>query len=415
MQKLADEITADKISDLNEKINKIDDEISQDPSEQKEQLESERTHYEQEIAYLEAKTESANLLDLYCLLECDEPAKYRRKMSGIVLPFNTRDKAFRIPTEAPSRKYRFRSEKTAQQIRQEVARLRRVRMDKEKAKEKQQIEKYARTRIILRQIREQQIKQRFGLPPQDEKEEEEEATSTLKSKSRTEELPKGSEYRNTPNRGTQSKSPGPQKLTWQLLKNITYKDIAPPSNEDGFKLADFVNENSAEAEEGDDIVKKVATHMPPPRTIHYSVPRGNQAPRLLPTYDQYAGKPRKFAHVLVVAAAVSGTDPASVAVDTKDVYQSNGGRGCEKPGPPPEPDECMLYRPVEFAKRLANEEYSATVARQDARSQRVAASGMYGYGRGKKSGSGERSNISYDIMERAMEVAAEEKKTQELV
>ncbi len=154
------------------------------------------------------------------LLQCENPGKYRKKMAGLVLPFNTKEKRGRILPDDPSWKYKYKAEKSAEEIRAGMEQVRLVRQEAQLRKEREEKDKYLRNRQVLERIREQQLQER-GL---------------------ANEAPPKSQ-RPGPKREKVVVKPGKnQPLTLELLENLNYNDINQGGLGDDFKPADVLED-----------------------------------------------------------------------------------------------------------------------------------------------------------------------------
>ncbi len=152
---------------------------------------------------------------LCAMLQCDDPARFRRKMSGMVLPFSTRDKTFRIATDSPGRKYKLsplhKAKKPTEEVQQGLVKLRLVRKQAVVEKRNEEQRKYERCRNILNSIRDKQ--QQSHQPHR-----------------KADSLPANGRH-------AQTLEPLPQpRLTLELLSGMSYADVGA----DGFNPADFV-------------------------------------------------------------------------------------------------------------------------------------------------------------------------------
>jgi len=166
---------------------------------------TEKQHYEKEIYYLEQKNDHETLLDFYCFLECDEPANYKRKMKSISLPFNTKDKSVRVPPSSCPRGYK---KKTRSDIQRTLNKIKHDRLQKKQEK----VHKNKCVRDISQ------------------------PKKYLKQASITNDTP----YTKEMTQKSESKKELNNKITWDVLNNIKYKDILP-SNDPEFKPTDFIS------------------------------------------------------------------------------------------------------------------------------------------------------------------------------
>jgi len=139
------------------------------------------------------QSEANQLKSLYDFLECSNPLHYRKKMVGIKLPFNIRDKESRIPKDDLSKKYKRRiylNTSTAQGI------------------NKQEFNKFGRDRQILTNVHRNK-RQHSTI--------NEEIFSNNKS----------------------------NKFTWDLLNNLSYDEMNSKNPvADKFKPEDFITEDT---------------------------------------------------------------------------------------------------------------------------------------------------------------------------
>ena len=212
---------------------------------------TEKEELKKQIATLQRKPEEVKLSELYIILACEEPAKFRRKMAGMALPFNTRDKNYRIPIEEASRKYKFVSEKSPDEIKKEVDMIKRQREDRKMAKTKEGQQRYDRNRQILQRIHKHQVHERLGsIEGKDDP-----VVSNIK---RTITVGSANAPQLVPIMAKNEVIPQKKKeLTWDLLKDLTYNDIANTNNkEDEFLPANFlINEGE---EEDNEFLKKLS-------------------------------------------------------------------------------------------------------------------------------------------------------------
>ncbi len=126
LQKTANLIVEEKIEEITKKIKQIEEEKNKDENNQQVK---DIPNLQQEISVLAKKPDEEKLADLYKLIECDNVMKFKRKMAGMSLPFNTRDKKYRIPLNEGSRQYKFVANKTPAEIKQEVRSLQKKRIE----------------------------------------------------------------------------------------------------------------------------------------------------------------------------------------------------------------------------------------------------------------------------------------------
>lgn len=195
------------------------------------------------IEELKKKTDENNLNDLLIdIIKCDDLAKYKKKMAGMALPFNTRDKNYRIPVEETSRRYKFESVKTPDEIKQEMNTIRNKREQEKNRKKKEEQRKYERNREILKKLHIQQLKQKHG--------------TIEAAESKPVERP---QVKNTISKeANKQKIEDNKKITWEILKDLTYKDVKKASmEEDDFKPSDLFNDSDGEDV---DIINKIKNH-----------------------------------------------------------------------------------------------------------------------------------------------------------
>ena len=204
-----------------------------------------------EIKIEENKSSEEKLTEFYNFLECGDLSKYRNKIKGFTLPFNCKDKNYRIPRDDSSRRYRFKSEKTADEIKKDVQILKERRLEDKKRKEGEEKDKYEKNRMILRRMHEKQKKLRS------EKVGMEDGGKVIVRGLRGErEVPiiAINKQRKYADMGYKH---GPlfnnHKITLQSLEKLTYNDINQNSYEDEFRPADFLNDSD---DEDLDILKK---------------------------------------------------------------------------------------------------------------------------------------------------------------
>jgi len=368
LQKVANQLSADKIEDLKLKVEKIDEELlklnedlinqitetNEDP--RKIQLESEKEHYEKEILNLETESDQQKLLDLYILMECDDPIKYRPKLKTIALPFHTKDKSYRIPLSDPSRKYKFRINKNIEEIRKQVELVRQERLNRLRVKVTEERDKYSKNRHILQKIYEKQLSSKQnsiilsgGLKI---------INPILKQQIFSENEPQSMENQNydeRPNVQLENQKiiqnevipqnkPSNQKITWDILNNLSYNDIKPENDNLDFKLGDFINENDNE-NDTEEIYKKIPTKV-----------------KIEPKYSQGIPAPR------------------GASYNRNSVFDQNTV------------DYTKMYRPVNLPVR------SPTIL--NPYEQPISSSNKSRQGK---------TNLSYEIMERANQIENEEK------
>ena len=176
-------------------------------------------------------------------MECDDLAKFRKKIKSFALPFNIKDD-FRIPREDNSIKYIFKSDKTAEDIKKQVKLLKERRLNEKRLKELEDKEKYERNRQILKRIHLKQKKEKAlnksgkNLLDNEEKEGDLSEENGLVKESR-----EGKSVTDTENKNSSSKS---QKMTLQSIEKLTYSDINQHAYEDEFRPQDFLNDSDDE-------------------------------------------------------------------------------------------------------------------------------------------------------------------------
>eukprot|EP01022_Parablepharisma_sp_SALTPOND_P000438 TRINITY_DN1021_c0_g1_i1.p2 TRINITY_DN1021_c0_g1~~TRINITY_DN1021_c0_g1_i1.p2 ORF type:complete len:679 (+),score=80.28 TRINITY_DN1021_c0_g1_i1:12719-14755(+) len=238
LQRISIGIVEERLKSLTKRLQEVGDELS------KEEL---RT----EIASLKNKSDADKLTSLYHFIECSDPAKYRKKMVGMALPFNTRDKQYRIPLGDNSRKYKFVARKAPEEIHQQVELIKKQRVAKQLEKKREEQNKYEKNRKILQRIYHEQIKERMGTidsrlvsaPKNEEEEQKVEKVVENKKVERT------NRNETVPTKGNE--------LTWDLLKDLSYNDInAAASKEEELRLEKLVLGEEID-EEDNEILKKL--------------------------------------------------------------------------------------------------------------------------------------------------------------
>ena len=153
------------------------------------------------------------------------------------MPFNIREKEYRIPIEDPTRGYKFRSDKSAQQIKSEVQKLKDRRMYDKLQKENEIKHKYEKNRGILRKIHEKQKKEKERSDWDEKDDYGNQGKIGGYADIRFKQL--GS--------GAQLMTPPTQKITLQSLEKLTYEDINQGQAEsDEFRPEDFLNDSDDE-------------------------------------------------------------------------------------------------------------------------------------------------------------------------
>jgi len=182
--------------------------------------------------------EDARLENLYDFLECHDPVKYRKKLNGMTLPFGIREKQGRIPKDDPCLKYRYKPDQKSEEIRIKAERARKLREAQKKARQIEEEEKYRRNHEILAKIHEQQLLKKLE---QGEISNSKRVLDNMKSCAK-------------PFEG--------KKITFQILKNLNYKDInlAP---EEEFKPEELIGIDPSFNNEEDFIanLKKESKHF----------------------------------------------------------------------------------------------------------------------------------------------------------
>jgi hypothetical protein len=202
---------------------------------------------QKELKVLTQLEESERLDRLYRLLECDNEARYRRKLMGMCAPFHTRDQEPRIPPTDGSHKYRYRTTKTAEEIRRAVDELRLQRRTKQLEFERAKEERYERSCRIMKQLAQRQERVR---PPHN-------PAAVIKSglglgsglgvARAAQEAQGGSERRDGGPSYGELKTRVPrepedkQKLTWQGLQVLTLKDLSTSAHD--LNLAELMGVN----------------------------------------------------------------------------------------------------------------------------------------------------------------------------
>ncbi len=223
----------------------------------------------------EPSPDAAKQFNDFCrFLGCADPAKYRRKLSGMGLPFNTRDKSFRIPIGGG--KYKFVAEKSKAEISQEMELIKRRRIERMQTKGRETQQKYEKGRQVLQRIRQQQMKDRLrSLDSGTGFDSEAKSRVSVVADSI---ICKGDEQKR-PVAVPKQCGGG---ITWALLKNMSYNDInAMGDNDNGdseFQPAALGDIDSEEERvlrrlQGLQAAKSVAVlgQVPEPRThIRYS-------------------------------------------------------------------------------------------------------------------------------------------------
>ncbi len=211
----------------------------------------ERGKLEEEARRHEGKSDEEKFDEFCRFLECDEPAKFRRKLVGLVLPFNTKDKNFRIEAQMPPpvpKRHKPGAKIPQEQIRKEIERINRERLDKKKAKQREAEEKYEKNRRILKRIHDQQLKERMvtleslnnpsGSVPLPRDDASGSAILPDAAADRTNSLSLGTSQSQSKAAASQS-----QKLTWSLLRNLSYKEINRAAKAEQFLPAEFMNDS----------------------------------------------------------------------------------------------------------------------------------------------------------------------------
>jgi len=80
--------------------------------------------------------------EFYSHLEIDDGKAYRKKMKGFHLPFNTKEKHYRIPDDSLFKKAKKMDERTA-------AKIKRILQQRKEEREKEQIEKERLEKLSL--------------------------------------------------------------------------------------------------------------------------------------------------------------------------------------------------------------------------------------------------------------------------
>ncbi len=162
--------------------------------------EMQRSEAGREICEKKVGLDEEKMEELLRLLHCSEPSKYRKRLSGMALPFGVRDKLGRIRPDDPCMNYKYRPQKSPSEVRDAVERINLQRLAEKRRKASAEYEKYQRNRAVLERIRKKQLASRVP--------------SGGDSGMRKVEV------------SSVPKSP-PKKLTLQILKNLNYRDINP--------------------------------------------------------------------------------------------------------------------------------------------------------------------------------------------
>ncbi len=239
-----------------------------------------REEIEQRISDLQAKSQETRLEELYAILSCDDPARYRKKMAGMALPFNTRDKGYRIPTNEASRKYKFVPNKSPEEIRQALEEVNRRRMEKKRELTRESQQKYMKNRRILQRIHERQLQEHMvSFEPGDSRKRSHNRPSPLRPQPATE-LPSSR-----------------KEITWELLKDLTYDDLTTNhGDDDSFQPSKLVLEGD---EEANTILRKLLEKNSPKGSPRSS----RKAPLVLAAKPQPAGQRGD-----IIAAGIQGKD-----------------------------------------------------------------------------------------------------------
>eukprot|EP00826_Nyctotherus_ovalis_P002730 TRINITY_DN1054_c0_g7_i1.p1 TRINITY_DN1054_c0_g7~~TRINITY_DN1054_c0_g7_i1.p1 ORF type:complete len:377 (-),score=45.38 TRINITY_DN1054_c0_g7_i1:44-1174(-) len=218
LRKIAVEINKDKISELQRKY-----------------AESKGEELKSMIEDLNNKSEEAQLTELHNFMGCADPPKYKKKLIGIQLPFNTHDKQYRIPVS--TRRHKFIDHELAHR--------------EARPTEEQRMIKYARGRRVLKNTYRIRLKDSVSLKAQ-------EVIDDSMHENRGKELMEDEE---------RDKSAvvvkKPKEFTWNLLNELSYNDINDVSKEDLIAIDLLENENK-------EIISKQPTSTEPKRVIkHY--------------------------------------------------------------------------------------------------------------------------------------------------
>ena len=189
------------------------------------------------MGQMDERTDKEKLIELYGILECDDIQKYRKKIKGFTLPFHIKEETYRIPREDSSRKYQFKSDKTADEIKKDVQFLKNRRLLEKRQTENKNREKYEKSRLILRRIYERQQKEREKVLG---------GTLEIASGQQTKREVQARKERKYCNIMAGKLSPYNQKITLQSLDTLTYTDINQITKDDVFRPEDFLNDSDDE-------------------------------------------------------------------------------------------------------------------------------------------------------------------------
>ena len=95
-------------------------------------------------------------------MECHDPNKYRKKIKGFRLAFNIRDKYERIDENDGGRKFKFKHNPSAAEIRQKVSEMKQARLKNNNDRESEKRERYERNRETLKRMHEKMRRERIG-------------------------------------------------------------------------------------------------------------------------------------------------------------------------------------------------------------------------------------------------------------
>jgi len=178
------------------------------------------------IEKLKKISEKERLKNFYDYLEIEDQVKYRKKLIGLIIPFNTKDKSTRIPMDDFPRPLPL-PKKSKLEIQKKINLIHKERIQRKKEKEKLDHEKYEKSRKVLKQIYEVQLKQKLSslenqeIPQKITPEQlilQKYKQSRLSILAPSPSIPVINSQINLPKNKSSIKSPiGEQKLSWNLI------------------------------------------------------------------------------------------------------------------------------------------------------------------------------------------------------
>ena len=161
----------------------------------------------EELKSLQSLSAEALEDGFYKLIECEDVNKYRKKMKAIGLPFGTKEKNLRIPWDDNSRKYKFKSKMSPEEIKEQVKKIKEKREQQQKLKEQEKESKYKKARQVMEAIHKKITNEKSGSAQTETKKYSEKNRSLIASHEKT-----------------VTKSI-PNKLTIKEIKKMSYKDF----------------------------------------------------------------------------------------------------------------------------------------------------------------------------------------------